>query len=398
MLIVHKATLNVSRAAVSPKIIEDYFIQLQNSTVGVPLGNIVNYDESNLADDPGKKKVLAKRGVKYPERVMNHTKSSTSLMLAASADGRLLPCYVVYKAAHLYNTWTTNGPPNCRYNRTSSGWFDGKIFEDWVETVALPYFNNKTGKKNLIGDNLSSHLSLDIIKKSKEQDVHFVFLPPNSTHLTQPLDVAFFRPMKNAWRDILFTWKKSEGRVLPTIPKNVFPKLLKKMLEKMEPNIKQNILAGFMKTGISPLNKEKVLNRLPGNHTIHEFSTEEKEAIDESVMSLLKEMRYGSQSTKTTNKKKQINVIPGKSVEGSDFIETDISSAYAVSNIEPNQQSKKIERGLNTTTNKNPTNTEKENLITQVTNLNTKGKVAQEQLKITKITILHNQSLVQVES
>lgn len=126
---------------------------------------------------------------------MNYTKSSTSLKLAASADGTLLSCYVVYKATHLYNTWTTNGPPNCKYNRTSSGWFDGNTFED---------FNSKTGKKILIEDNLSSHLSLNTIKKCQEQDVHFVFLPPNSTHLTQPLDVAFFRPMKVAWRDILY--------------------------------------------------------------------------------------------------------------------------------------------------------------------------------------------------
>ncbi|CAG4981891.1 unnamed protein product [Parnassius apollo] len=98
-----------SRAAVSPQIIEEYFRQLENSLKDVPLCNIVNYDESNLADDPGKKKVLTKRGVKYLERVMNHTKSSTSLMMAAFADGTLLPCYVVYKAGNLYNTWTTNG-------------------------------------------------------------------------------------------------------------------------------------------------------------------------------------------------------------------------------------------------------------------------------------------------
>ncbi|KAJ0171396.1 hypothetical protein K1T71_012946 [Dendrolimus kikuchii] len=307
MLVAHSPPLPASRAAVSPQIIEDYFIQLQNSTVGVPLGNIENYDESNLADDPGQNKILTKRGVKYPERVMNHTKWSTSLMLAASADGRLLPCYVVYKAVHLYNTWTTNGPPNCRYNRTSSGWFDGNTFEDWVETVALPYFNIKTGIFFLIHDNLSSHLSLDIIKK---MSITGCTLCVSSTKLSR--------------------------RVLPTIPKNDFPKLLNKMLEKMEPNIKQNILAGFMKAGIR-------------NHTRHEFSTEEKEAIDESVLSLLKEMRYGS-------------------------LNTDISSAYAVSDIEPNQPSKKIKRGLNKTTNKNPTNTEKENIIAQVPNLNTKRK------------------------
>lgn len=316
-----------SRAAVSPQVIEEYFTELQNSLKDVPLSNILNYDESNLADDPGKKKVLTKRGVKYPERVMNHTKSSTSLMMAASADGTLLPCYVVYKSSNLYNTWTTNGPPNCRYNRTNSGWFDGNTFEDWVESVAIPHFNRKPGKKILIGDNLSSHLSVELVKKCQEHDIHFVFLPPNSTHLTQPLDIAFFRPMKMAWRDILFTWKKSEGRIMPTIPKNVFPKLLKKLIEKMEPNTKQNILAGFRKAGISPLNKDIVLSRLPGNNLRQEFCMEEKEAIDESVLLLLQEMRYGPQNTKNIRKSKKINVIPGKSVQdSSDYLEGDISN------------------------------------------------------------------------
>ena len=74
---------------------------------------------------------------------------------------------------------------------------------------------------------MASHLSLDVIQKAAESNVHFIFLPGNSTHLTQPLDVAFFRPMKMAWRAILQDWKKGTGRNEPTIPKNKFPSLLK---------------------------------------------------------------------------------------------------------------------------------------------------------------------------
>ena len=64
----------------------------------MPLSNIVNYDETNLSDDPGKRKVIIRRGTKYPERVINSSKSSTSVMFAAAADGTILPPYVVYKA------------------------------------------------------------------------------------------------------------------------------------------------------------------------------------------------------------------------------------------------------------------------------------------------------------
>ncbi|XP_028042420.1 uncharacterized protein LOC114252110 [Bombyx mandarina] len=154
-----------SRAAVSPEVIKAYFDELEISLQGIPLGNIVNYDETNLVDDPGRKRVLVKRSVKYPERIMNHTKVSTSIMMAAAANGTLLPPFVVYKAQHVYDTWRQNGPKGSRYNSTSSGWFDGFTFEDWVRTIVFDYFEDKTGTKILIGDNLASHLSIEIIKE-----------------------------------------------------------------------------------------------------------------------------------------------------------------------------------------------------------------------------------------
>ena len=63
----------------------------------------------------------------------------------------------------------------------------------------------------LILDNLSSHLSASIVEKFEENEIAFCFLPANSTHLLQPLDVAFFSPPKKAWRTILENWKKGPG-------------------------------------------------------------------------------------------------------------------------------------------------------------------------------------------
>lgn len=55
----------------------------------------MNFDETNLSDDPGWKKVITRRGTKYPKRVINSSKSATSLMYAALADEKVLPPYVV---------------------------------------------------------------------------------------------------------------------------------------------------------------------------------------------------------------------------------------------------------------------------------------------------------------
>ncbi|CAG4958214.1 unnamed protein product [Colias eurytheme] len=43
------------------------------------------------------------------ERVTNTSKTAVSLMFAATAEGQILPVYVVYKAEHLWDTWTEGG-------------------------------------------------------------------------------------------------------------------------------------------------------------------------------------------------------------------------------------------------------------------------------------------------
>lgn len=317
-----------SRAAVSPDIINSYFDELEKELKDVPPSNIINYDETNLCDDPGRKKLIFRRGCKYPERIMNSSKASTSVMFAATADGKILPPYVVYKAQHLYETWRERGPKNSRYNRTKSGWFDSYCFTDWVQSVAIPFMKNLEGPKFLIGDNLASHLSLDVVKLCMENQVRFIFLPSNSTHLTQPLDVAFFRPMKIAWRQILEEWKRENGRGESSVPKDKFPALLKKLCDTFD---EKNVISGFRKCGIAPLCRKSVLDMLPTltNDTSSGTGTDcgtgtttptesHVESIDNTFKELLRTLRQFD-TPLIRKKRSKVNVTPGKSVEVKDF-------------------------------------------------------------------------------
>lgn len=304
------------RAAVSRETINAYFDELEKAIKDVPPSNIINYDETNLCDDPGRRLVVTRRGCKYPERIMNSSKSSMSVMFAVSADGDILPPYTVYKALHLYDSWRVGGPSNSRYNRTKSGWFDSFCFADWIETIVIPYFSKKEGVKYLIGDNLASHLSIDVIKQCKESDINFVFLPGNSTHLTQPLDVAFFRPMKMTWRNILEEWKKGPGKGESSVPKDRFPSLLKRLYDSFK---KENVIAGFDKCGIVPLNRNRVLDMLPStNCTDGKEKSDQEQAMDDSFKDLLQTLRHG-EGSKTKQRRKKVAVTPGKSIGVSDF-------------------------------------------------------------------------------
>lgn len=323
-----------SRAAVTPEAVNGFFDNLSDTLKDVPPSNIMNYDETNLSDDPGRKKILTRRGTKYPERVMNASKSATSVMYAGFADGHQLPPYIVYKATNMYDTWTVGGPPGTRYNRSKSGWFDQHCFADWFNSMALPYLRRLDGKKVIIGDNLSSHLSPEVIEKCEQNAIQFCFLPANATHLLQPLDVAFFRPMKTSWRKVLERWKKGPGRREAGIPKDKFPGLVKEMEEDMRMTAPSNLKAGFAKCGISPLDRQKVLERLP--HGAREPEPEEASAqaarhIDTSLVNLLESLRYGKQDSR--NRKRKVDVQPGKSITGRDFLVNEASGSKGTSDV-----------------------------------------------------------------
>lgn len=64
----------------------------------------------------------------------------------------------------------------------------------------------------MVGDNHSSHFSPAIIEACRKNNIVFVCLPPNSTHLMQPLDVAGFSSLKAAWRSELLAFKLKHPR------------------------------------------------------------------------------------------------------------------------------------------------------------------------------------------
>jgi hypothetical protein len=123
--------------------------------------------------------------------------------------------------------------------------------------MAVPHFRRKQRRNIVIGDNLGSHLSYNVLKFCEENEISFVLLPPNSTHLCQPLDVAVFRAIKAQWRKVLMQWKEKN---VGCVPKTEFPRLLRETIQSVKSS--ENVIAGFKVCGIIPLNSRKVLDKL----------------------------------------------------------------------------------------------------------------------------------------
>lgn len=110
---------------------------------------------------------------------------------------------------------------------------DGNTFREWFTTSFLPHAKRLQGRKALLGDNLSSHMDNDVLRMCAENGIDFICLVSNSTHICQPLDIGFFRPMKEAWRATLTEWKLQNLR-LSSVPKDMFLILLRKTLNNMD--------------------------------------------------------------------------------------------------------------------------------------------------------------------
>ena len=168
-----------SRAAVSPDDVRKYFDNLEREIAGVPPRNLFNCDESCMRDDPGAEQCLFKKGVRYPEQVKDHSKTSFSVMFCCSADGDMLPPMTVYKSlsGNFYDTWATGAPLGSVFTANKSGWFNMQEFETFFEKVFLKWLENRIPKeeiKCLICDNLGAHLSQNVMEKCREHNIRSV--------------------------------------------------------------------------------------------------------------------------------------------------------------------------------------------------------------------------------
>ncbi|KAJ8884827.1 hypothetical protein PR048_011023 [Dryococelus australis] len=204
-------------------------------------------------------KIISKRGQHYSDRVRSTSQTSTSIMCAATASGYMLPPFAVYKAQNVYDLWIMEGPNGTRYSCSSSGWFHATYFEYWLFSLFLPYIQKLETDKTvvLIGGSLSSHFSVHVLQACLQHNIVFKCLPPHLTHICQSLNVSLFAPMKKIWRQILTKYNlKNSG----TVQKSHFPKLLKELVNFLQPSSEETIKRCFKKCGIIPVNRLEITN------------------------------------------------------------------------------------------------------------------------------------------
>jgi hypothetical protein len=176
------------------------------------------------------------------------------------ADGSSLPPLIIFKGENLSRQWIpADTHNNWRFSCNTKGWTSNKHGLQWLREIFEPSTRTKANGKQrlLICDGHDSHITASWIAHCIKNDIIFMVLPPHSSHLTQPLDVGVFGPLKTHMASAI------EPLVSTEIHRILKAEWLTAYIEARHNAFSiQNIQSGFSGTGILPFDPSKVVNRV----------------------------------------------------------------------------------------------------------------------------------------
>ena len=230
-------------------------------------------------------KVIALRGAKKVHVRTSGNKSQITILACANAAGNTIPPMVIFEGKRLNPEWTKGEVPDTLYGMSDKGWTDMELFNYWMKDLFLKHI--PPGRPvMLLLDGHSSHYEPDTVRLAATEGVVILCLPPHTTHVSQPLDVSFFAPLKRYWSQACHHYvQENPGQV---ITKYQFSSLFSAAWYKtIKP---ETLVSGFRKVGVCPFNAEAIKASDPSSslvtsdhHDNENLSDQEIDNNDEEV-------------------------------------------------------------------------------------------------------------------
>ena len=159
---------------------------------------------------------------------------------------------LIFKCKRMADTLKVDAPTGTVFACTDSGWIDSDVFMQWMKHFIQSVNSSKENKHLLLLDGHTSHSkNLDTIKLARENGVFLLSFPPHTAHRMQPLDVNFFKSLKNWYNIGVETYlRASNGK---TVNAYLVSNLVVKAFIKVA--TMESAVNGFRKAGLWPPNR-----------------------------------------------------------------------------------------------------------------------------------------------
>lgn len=196
---------------------------------------VFNLDESAFYLHPTEKYVIAEKGTKNVYNInTGGSKQCLTVLFGGNAIGECPPALVLHRYERVPRLISENVPQSLVINSSPSGWMTSKTFYDYISGPFLDWIKQQNIQLPiaLFVDGHSSHLTLPLCEFCKENGIVLIALLPNSTHITQPMDVGIFFPLKTMWKKRRASWEMENSG---TIFQNYhFAPLLGKVIDELK--------------------------------------------------------------------------------------------------------------------------------------------------------------------
>ena len=239
-----------------PTVLNQYFDVLEETLTEYDLMKkpncIFNMDETGVAMEPDQPKGIFLKGERRPMMLSSGLKGQFTVVGCVSAAGFCLPPFVIIDRKRFNPAFAEGEVPGTAYGLSHNGWMDQELFRLWFKDHFLKYI--PTRPVILLMDGHRSHYNPETIRFASKNGVVLFTLPPNTTHMSQPLDRSCFGPLKTAWREVCHRFMCNSGQ---TVSRFSFSHLLHEAWDIAM--TRKNIISGFKVTGIFPFDRKALV-------------------------------------------------------------------------------------------------------------------------------------------
>ena len=213
---------------------------------------IYNVDEKGVTIDHKPPFIVA--GSDFPAQAVTSGKGKTVTIIgASSASGSAVPAYFVFPGKRMNLDLLNGASAGVNGTVSDNGWSNLVVFHKYLTEHFINFVPGRDHKVLLLLDGHKSHVSLTLADWAKQHNIVLSILPPHTSHLLQPLDVACYGPFQRMYHAQCHKFIRQTPAAITRY--NICTIASKVYLRALSPG---NLQSGFMKTGVYYLDRQAV--------------------------------------------------------------------------------------------------------------------------------------------
>lgn len=216
--------------------VDDYMRNQNAMEILADKRRVFNFDETAMYLHPTNKYVLSKKGAKNVFNITDNEKECLTVLLGCNAKGECPPSMILFRYERLPSHISASIPNSIAVGTSKSGWMTSDIFYSYITNTFFPWVKENNIQLPIVVflDGHASHLTLPLCEFCNQNEIILVALPPNSTHIMQPIDVGVIFPFKSIWKRKRGEWDEANKEV--KFNRTMFASLIEESLAELHKN------------------------------------------------------------------------------------------------------------------------------------------------------------------